>query len=125
MLPKLYEPRFFVAAALRSIGRVLPAKTMVEMMPAITGSELFMDRDAKPPTPAVASAHFRNLRGWSWVFRPTQREVATDHGPVTLELRAEPGLEPPLLAQHRAVHHQRGRKFGGEQPTGASQQGAS
>ena len=42
MFPRLYDRRFFVAAALRSIGSVLPAKTMVEMIPASTGSELFM-----------------------------------------------------------------------------------
>ena len=43
MFPRLYDRRFFVATALRSIGSVLPANTTVETIPAITGSELFMD----------------------------------------------------------------------------------
>ena len=42
MFPRLYDRRFRVAAALRSIGSVLPAKIMVETIPAMTGSELFM-----------------------------------------------------------------------------------
>ena len=116
MFPRLYDRRFFVAAALRSIGSVLPANTTVETIPAITGSELFMDRDARRPTRAIASAHFCNLRRWSWVFRPTPREIAADCGPVAIELIAESGLEPLLLAQHRAVHRQGGREFGDQQP---------
>ena len=49
ILPRLYDRRFFVAAALRSMGRVLPAKTIVEMIPAITGRDVFIDRDSRRP----------------------------------------------------------------------------
>jgi hypothetical protein len=42
MLPRLYDARSFVTAALRSIGSALQAKTTVESVPARTGNELFM-----------------------------------------------------------------------------------
>jgi hypothetical protein len=42
MLPRLYDRRFRVVAALWSIGSVLLAKMTVETIPAMTGSELFM-----------------------------------------------------------------------------------